>query len=103
LIFVDIVKKSFFQFYDRVLGDLPEIIWKHSKPTFDSSVEFGYKILGLLVGWMALLLVIELFVRLFLLIIGYLLRLVMPKKAKTEKPIITTEERPESVNADDEN
>jgi uncharacterized membrane protein len=55
--------------YNSYVGELPSILYDLCEPSFAKATQFGYRILGLLVGWFVFLFVLELGVALVMFII----------------------------------
>lgn len=80
--------------YEQLLGELPEILLKQSKPTFDKGVEFSKRIGGLLAGWFLVLFVIENVFKAILWVVFSIVRLVFAfihprlkeEEVKSEEP-----------------
>lgn len=84
LVMQDTVYSTIRNIYEDRIGYLPKVIYDLSKPSFDTSMEFGIKIVGLIVGWFLLLFILEVIARVVLLIVGAIVRTIFYKKEEKE-------------------
>mmetsp|Transcript_93727 Transcript_93727/g.183755 ORF Transcript_93727/g.183755 Transcript_93727/m.183755 type:complete len:200 (-) Transcript_93727:25-624(-) len=75
-LFIPMVQPTLLALFEYYIGDLYETIYKVSEPELIKSYNFGTRLLALIVAWFALLFVVELTVRLFMMAIVFLLRTV---------------------------
>lgn len=86
------VRSLFWSLYEANLGELFSVLYTACEPEINKAYLFGIRIGGLVVGWFALLFVLELVLRLVLIVIraiyGGIITLIFGRKSKEMAEII---------------
>jgi hypothetical protein len=106
-LFIPTVQPTIIALFDFYVGDIYGVLYDISKPELVKAYGFSQRVLGLIVGWFALLFVVELAVRLVVFIVVSLLRAVgilakpkVVKKAKKEEGAEAVPSEGEGVEGD---